>query len=172
MIEEAISKSEYCAHLRQNEDNFQEREENLNELIAKAHLWQSLHPSDDFCDFFQEIALAQSHDLQNKHGDQAVQLMTVHHSKGLEFPVVFVVGLEEQLFPHVYSKIETPDVEEERRLLYVAMTRAMEKLTLSYTKRRFMWGTWRQMNPSRFLFEIPDLTDTLEHDSDQPIFLY
>lgn len=170
LVEEAIAKSDYLNYLRTSEDNFLEREENLNELIAKAHLWQTLHPNDEPIDFFQEIALAQSHDQKGNSDQETIQLMTVHHSKGLEFPVVFVVGLEEQLFPHVYSKMETPDVEEERRLLYVAMTRAMEKLTLSYTKRRFMWGSWRQMHPSRFLFEIPDLTENL--DEEETIYIY
>ena len=81
-------------------------------------------------------------------------LMTLHAAKGLEFPVVFVTGLEEGLFPH--SRSEGEDIEEERRLCYVGMTRAMERLYLTHARRRRVYGSYQYNSPSRFLAEIPD----------------
>lgn len=158
LVQRAIERSCYVDYLRETQEQAQEREENLNELVAKAQQWQEMHPQEELRQFFLEITLAGAHDLKKDfQGEGAIELMTAHHSKGLEYQVVYVVGLEEQLFPHVYSKLEEPQVEEERRLLYVAMTRARERLLMSCCRRRFLWGNWRQMRPSRFLFEIPDL---------------
>jgi len=84
-----------------------------------------------------------------------ITLMTAHAAKGTEFPIVFIIGLEEGLFPHARSLMEKNEVEEERRLCYVAMTRAKEKLYLSYTKRRFYFGENSQSQASRFLADIP-----------------
>jgi DNA helicase-2/ATP-dependent DNA helicase PcrA len=81
--------------------------------------------------------------------------MTVHSAKGLEFPCVFVVGMEENLFPSIQSLNARADLEEERRLFYVAVTRAQQKLTLSYAENRYRWGTPSMCEPSRFISEIP-----------------
>jgi DNA helicase-2/ATP-dependent DNA helicase PcrA len=84
-----------------------------------------------------------------------IKMMTLHNSKGLEFSVVFFVGLEEDLLPHINSKDDSAAIEEERRLCYVGMTRAKKNLYLSAATYRYMWGTERLMRPSRFLKEIP-----------------
>ena len=84
-----------------------------------------------------------------------INLMTVHAAKGLEFKVVFVTGLEEGLFPHSLSK-SVEEIEEERRLFYVALTRAKDMVFLSYAGRRMMWGKYRYQVPSRFLSELPE----------------
>ena len=86
---------------------------------------------------------------------KSVPLMTLPSSKRLEFPIVFLAGLEEGIFPHSRSLEKLSEMEEERRLMYVGVTRAEEKLFLSYAKRRQMWGEYRYYSPSRFLNEIP-----------------
>ncbi len=103
--------------------------------------------------FMQDISLLTDADDENKDGD-TVSLMTIHSAKGLEFPAVFVVGLEENLFPSQLSVNSREDLEEERRLFYVAITRAEKKLTLSYANQRFRWGNLITCEPSRFLEEV------------------
>jgi DNA helicase-2/ATP-dependent DNA helicase PcrA len=103
--------------------------------------------------WLQDVALLTDED-RNKNDDDVVTLMTIHSSKGLEFKNVFVVGLEEELFPSMMMTGSKEDLEEERRLFYVAVTRAEKKLTLSYAVSRFRYGTVRMMEPSRFLNEI------------------
>jgi len=104
--------------------------------------------------FMQEVSLLTDADKDNKNTDDYVSLMTIHMAKGLEFPFVFLVGLEENLFPSVQSLTAREDLEEERRLFYVAITRAMKKLTLSYAESRYKWGTLTFCEPSRFIEEI------------------
>ena len=103
---------------------------------------------------FIALATLDSSGDSNKRNQDSVQLMTVHSAKGLEFPVVFLVGLEEDLFPSRQSKDEQK-LDEERRLCYVGMTRAMNTLTLSYASKRFIHGNSFYSMPSRFLDEIP-----------------
>ena len=86
----------------------------------------------------------------------AVTFMTLHNAKGLEFPVVFMVGLEEGLFPHSNSMLDPAELEEERRLCYVGMTRARERLYLTYAQSRLLYGGLQMNAPSRFLSEIPE----------------
>jgi len=93
--------------------------------------------------------------VENTRGAGGVSLMTLHCAKGLEFPVVFLVGMEENLFPHAHSREEPEDVEEERRLCYVGMTRAKEQLVLSRAVSRRLFGRSQFNEPSRFLEEIP-----------------
>ena len=107
-------------------------------------------------EFMQDIALLTDADKGNKDDVDRVTLMTIHAAKGLEFPYVYVVGMEENLFPSIQSLNSRADLEEERRLFYVAVTRAREKLTLSYAENRYRWGTPTLCEPSRFLSEIPD----------------
>jgi DNA helicase-2/ATP-dependent DNA helicase PcrA len=94
--------------------------------------------------------------MQASEGADAIQLMTIHSSKGLEFDVVFISGLEEGLCPHEQSLFESKGLEEERRLMYVAVTRARSKLYLSYALSRMLHGQTRYGMPSRFLEEIPE----------------
>ncbi len=104
--------------------------------------------------FMQDIALLTNDDNDKNPNADTVSLMTIHSAKGLEFPHVFVVGLEENLFPSQMSLNSRSDLEEERRLFYVAITRAEKKLTLSYATSRYRWGTLTNCEPSRFLDEI------------------
>ena len=107
-------------------------------------------------EFMQDIALLTDADKGDPNDTDRVSLMTVHAAKGLEFPCVHVVGLEENLFPGIQSLNSRADLEEERRLFYVAVTRAQQSLTLSYAENRFRWGTPVSCEPSRFISEIPE----------------
>ena len=109
--------------------------------------------------FMQDVALLTDADMSNDDDDDKVQLMTIHAAKGLEFQHVFVVGLEENLFPSIKSMYSPKDIEEERRLLYVACTRAKKSLTISYAEYRFRWGQLEVSTPSRFLkdFDVSHL---------------
>jgi DNA helicase-2/ATP-dependent DNA helicase PcrA len=104
--------------------------------------------------FMQDIALLTNDDNDKNPNADTVSLMTIHSAKGLEFDNVFVVGLEENLFPSQMALSSRTDLEEERRLFYVATTRAGKKLTLSYATSRYRWGTLSSCEPSRFLDEI------------------
>ncbi|MCK9203235.1 MAG: exodeoxyribonuclease V subunit gamma [Bacteroidales bacterium] len=107
-------------------------------------------------EFMQDVALITDADKKEPGDEDRVTLMTVHSAKGLEFPFVYVVGLEENLFPSIQSLNSRSDLEEERRLFYVAVTRAQQKLTISYAENRYRWGTPMICEPSRFISEIPE----------------
>ncbi len=107
-------------------------------------------------EFMQDVALITDADKGNPDDVDRVTLMTVHSAKGLEFPYVYVVGMEENLFPSIQSLNSRTDLEEERRLFYVAVTRAQQKLTLSYAENRYKWGTPTVCEASRFISEIPE----------------
>jgi DNA helicase-2/ATP-dependent DNA helicase PcrA len=106
-------------------------------------------------EFMQDVALLTDADKDDGNTDK-VSLMSIHAAKGLEFPYVFIVGLEENLFPSIQSISTRTELEEERRLFYVALTRAMEKVTLSHAESRYRWGQFTITEPSRFLEEIDD----------------
>ena len=112
--------------------------------------------------FMQDIALLTNDDNDKDPNADTVSLMTIHASKGLEFPVVFIVGLEENLFPSQLSLNSRSELEEERRLFYVAVTRAEKKLHLSYATSRYRWGTLNNCEPSRFLDELSPSTLDLD----------
>jgi len=105
-------------------------------------------------EFIQDIALITDADVEDKDETDQVSLMTIHAAKGLEFPYVFIVGLEENLFPSIHSLNSRADLEEERRLFYVALTRAEKKVTISYAENRYRWGNITICEPSRFIDEI------------------
>lgn len=105
-------------------------------------------------EFMQEVALITDADVQDKDSGDKVSLMTIHAAKGLEFPYVYIVGLEENLFPSIQSLGSRADLEEERRLFYVALTRAEKKLCISYAESRYRWGNLTLCEPSRFIDEI------------------
>ena len=107
-------------------------------------------------EFLEDVALATDFDNEKESDLDCVYLMTIHLSKGLEFPVVFIVGLEEDLFPSALSLSSRSELEEERRLFYVAMTRAEQKAVLTYTLSRYRWGKLVDAEPSRFIEEIDD----------------
>ncbi len=129
------------------------RWENVQELLSAISEYQDEHPEATFEQFLEEVALVSDIDQwEDKHN--AITLMTLHAAKGLEFPVVFVAGLEEGLLPFYSTQIEENELEEERRLLYVGITRAMKKLYLTYTRSRYRFGDVSFQSPSRFLSEI------------------
>jgi DNA helicase-2/ATP-dependent DNA helicase PcrA len=105
-------------------------------------------------EFMQEVALITDADVKDKDSGDKVSLMTIHAAKGLEFPYVYIVGLEENLFPSIQSLGSRADLEEERRLFYVALTRAEKKLCISYAESRYRWGNLTLCEPSRFIDEI------------------
>ena len=107
-------------------------------------------------EFMQDVALLTDADFGDDEGNDRVALMTIHASKGLEFPNVYLVGLEENLFPSIQSLNSRADLEEERRLFYVALTRAQKSVTLSYAENRYRWGNLTICEPSRFIYEIPE----------------
>ncbi|HFC92794.1 MAG TPA: DNA helicase II, partial [Leucothrix mucor] len=161
-VEKVILASKLKAHYLKKDkgDIGQARIENLNELISAA---QGFHykPDDDHADMdfltaFLSHASLEAGEGQAKAGDNCVQLMTLHSSKGLEFPLVFLTGMEEGLFPSDRSIDEVGKLEEERRLCYVGITRAEKQLVISYTEQRRLYGNMSYNLPSRFLDEIPD----------------
>lgn len=150
----AIEQTGYLGYLREDPESFDERKSNLDELIAKAVEWESSATDSTLGSFLEELALKSSLD-EADDSKERISLMTVHNGKGLEFTLTFVVGLEEDLFPHVNSRDSADAQQEERRLCYVGMTRAKDYLYLSYSMMRYLWGTQRYQRPSRFLYEIP-----------------
>ncbi len=142
-------KSEYPDDWEQRLENVEELGNTLQEFAERS----SLIGEELYVEFIASLTL--SSDQDEIEESSRVTLMTVHASKGLEFPVVFVTGLEEGTFPHVKSSETSQEVEEERRLFYVAVTRAKRQLFLSYSKRRRLFGSYRTMKPSRFISEIP-----------------
>lgn len=154
IVSSAIERSRYLEHLREDPETYEERRENLEELVAKAAEWEEETAQPTLSAFLEELSLKSSLDQKDPHED-CVRLMTFHHGKGLEFAIVFLVGMEEDLFPHANSQESAEALEEERRLCYVGMTRAKERLYLTASRFRFLWGFSRPMRPSRFLSEIP-----------------
>jgi len=132
----------------------QVRIDNLQEFINVAREFEETESEDELGDFLSQVALVSDVD-EITEGTNAVTLMTLHSAKGLEYPIVFLSGLEEGVFPHQRVKNSNSELEEERRLMYVGITRAQESLHITYAKRRQMWGEYRYSEPSRFIFEIP-----------------
>lgn len=131
----------------------EERLQNLNELVSSIHDFEKFHPTGTLADYLEQIALISDLDQHAEGG--VLPLMTLHLAKGLEFKAVAVVGLEEGLFPHSRSLDAFEELEEERRLFYVGMTRAKEHLTLTHAWRRYIHGQEQYGLPSRFFEEIP-----------------
>jgi DNA helicase-2/ATP-dependent DNA helicase PcrA len=130
------------------------RQENVATLIGQASEY------DNAAAFLEQISLVA--EVQEADPDESsVSIMTLHSAKGLEFPVVFLIGLEDGVFPLGRTVDEPDEMEEERRLCYVGITRARERLYLTNALSRQLWGSWQHMPPSRFLKEIPD--EFVEH---------
>jgi DNA helicase-2/ATP-dependent DNA helicase PcrA len=154
IVESVLERSGYLEAL-QNERTIeaQGRVENLQELLSVAHEYQETAEEPSLASFLQEISLYSDQDALRGE-TSLVTLMTLHNAKGLEFRAVFLIGMEEGIFPHVRA-IEEQGIEEERRLCYVGMTRAKERLTLLHTASRSLWGGRQHHAPSRFLDELP-----------------
>ncbi len=153
LVEEVIDQTGYFDLLKEDPDSEQDRKENLEELLSKATEWEEENPGAGLSAFLEELFLKSSPDPT--HEADCLRLMTIHNSKGLEFDVAFLVGMEEEIFPHANSLGNFEALEEERRLCYVGMTRARDHLYLSAARSRYLWGSSRMMRPSRFLSEIP-----------------
>ena len=153
LVERTLGRSGYLEALEAERTIEAEgRIENLQELVGVAREYQESADEPSLSHFLQEISLYSDQDAIR--GDSLVTLMTLHNAKGLEFRAVYLLGMEEGIFPHARS-IEEQGIEEERRLCYVGMTRAMEHLTLTHASSRSLWGSRGYNLPSRFLDELP-----------------
>ncbi len=155
LIEAVLDRSGYREALEAERTiEAQGRLENLQELVSVAQEWREQTAEPSLSSFLQEVSLYSDQDAIRGEGS-LVTLMTLHNAKGLEFRAVYLIGMEEGIFPHSRS-IEEQGVEEERRLCYVGMTRAMERLTLLHASSRMLYGGRSHNLPSRFLDEVPD----------------
>ncbi len=165
LIDVVVRESGYLETLRDGTTEGEVREENVKELLSVAKKFDTLSAREALNRFLEEVALIADTDSLDE-GTDAVRLMTVHSSKGLEFPVVFLIGLEEGIFPHSRSALSPSELEEERRLMYVGLTRAKEKAYLLHAEMRTLFGGMQVNPPSRFLSEIP--TELVEKREQKP----
>lgn len=155
LIEKIIENTNYLTEFEnEGEIEVQTRQDNINELIAVSKEYEKNNPEKKLSDFLTEISLSSDIDKMQDNED-IVTLMTVHSAKGLEFPIVFLVGMEEGVFPISRATMNDSQLEEERRLCYVGMTRAEEKLYLTYATERNIFGKTTNQRASRFLEDIP-----------------
>ncbi len=171
LLDLILARTGYLAYLDDSTEEGKMRIENVKELRSVAEEFP------DLTDFLENVALVENGNPPGRKNKpqvetEAVTLMTLHSAKGLEFPVVFMVGMEEGLFPHSRSMLDPKELEEERRLMYVGITRAKEKLYLTYTRQRLYFGTRSNNLVSRFLGDIPkDLIESNTNFRDQDDFL-
>ena len=171
ILDQVLKKTEYLSLYDPKDEEDNMRLENIKELRSVAIEFPSL------TSFLENVSLVEAEympDHPNKTGDKkdAVTLMTLHGAKGLEFPAVFMVGMEEGIFPHSRSLMNKEELEEERRLCYVGMTRAKKMLFLTYTRRRLYFGQKTSNTVSRFISDLPiDLVNNNSGSSDVPDFL-
>ena len=147
------------------------KQENIEELFITAENFiKNNYDSENIIDDFLDNAALEAGDYQSKLDNDPVQLMTIHSAKGLEFPVVFLTGLEEGIFPNENRKSGEDFLEEERRLCYVAITRAMKSLYITFANARYLHGSYNYLMPSRFISEIPDeLLESVKSDNYQHV---
>ncbi len=154
LLDEILKVTNYLELYDEKVEEERARLENIKELRSVATVFPNLSQ------FLQNIALVQDKEMPEKENNEksknVVTLMTLHAAKGLEFKVVFIIGMEEGIFPHARSLMDRSELEEERRLAYVGITRAREKLFLTYAKRRLFFGQRNTTTVSRFLFDIPE----------------
>lgn len=155
VLSRVLEETAYVESLRTEPEKFDDRVQNLNELSATLVRFTEENPEGTLGDYLEEVALLTDIDNYNADSDTVV-LMTLHAAKGLEFPVVFIPGLEEGVFPGQQSMYVDSEVEEERRLAYVGITRAKERLYLTHAKSRMIYGSTNYYRPSRFVAEIPE----------------
>jgi DNA helicase-2/ATP-dependent DNA helicase PcrA len=159
VLEAVLERSGYLAELTRSADPQDEtRLENLQELVAVAREFEEASEGGTLTDFLEQVALVADADQipdPDSESGGVVTLMTLHTAKGLEFPVVFLTGLEDGIFPHLRSLGDAAELEEERRLAYVGITRAQQRLYLSRAAVRSAWGAPQYNPPSRFLEEVP-----------------
>ena len=162
LMDDILEKTGYVKELEESdEEDAQDRIANIDELVSKVASYEESHDEPSLSEFLEEVALVADID-RVEDGDNRVLLMTLHSAKGLEFPVVYLAGMEDGLFPGYMSIVsdDADDLEEERRLAYVGITRAREDLTLTCAKQRMQRGEVQYNAVSRFVKEIPvDLLD-------------
>jgi DNA helicase-2/ATP-dependent DNA helicase PcrA len=158
-----LDQTGYLKDLRdENTEEANERIENLMELVSAAREYETREPEASLGGFVDRLSLLSEVDEESGTRDAKVWMMTMHAAKGLEFPLVIIAGLEEGLFPHSRSSEDVEELEEERRLCYVGMTRAQSQLVLTSAARRRVFGEYQSTEPSRFLDEIPpDLVERI-----------
>jgi DNA helicase-2/ATP-dependent DNA helicase PcrA len=155
-IGKMLDRSGYLQDLREDRSEDSEgRIENLAELVSAAREYESREPEPSLNGFVDRLSLLSDADEEEGARDARIWLMTLHSAKGLEFPMVILAGLEEGLFPHSRSSEEEEELEEERRLCYVGMTRARQRLILTGAARRRVFGEYQSSQPSRFIDEVP-----------------
>ncbi|MEK7151467.1 MAG: UvrD-helicase domain-containing protein [Patescibacteria group bacterium] len=168
LIKYILQKTNYESYINDKTGDGEARWENVKEILTATRKYDlsinstdseqaspTLTPREALEKFLEEVALIQETDKLDKNAS-AINLMTIHSAKGLEFPIVFIIGMEDGIFPHSRSLFEPAELEEERRLCYVGITRAKEKLYLTYCRERNLYGSTQFNSPSRFLFEIPE----------------
>ncbi len=166
LIKEVYEKSGYKKSLLDGSIEGETRDENVQELLSVAGKYDGIENSLHI--FLEEVALISDTDTINQDVDM-VHLMTLHSAKGLEFPVVFVIGLEEGLMPHSRALQNEEEMEEERRLMYVGITRAKERVYLVSARQRILFGSLKSSPPSRFLGDIPnDLLEYFDNKKNSP----
>lgn len=165
LFDELLQKIGYVDYLSLDKDTFADRMANINELESNIQRFAEENPDDPSIDaFLEDVALMTDIDNYNADSD-AVVLMTIHSAKGLEFPVVYMPGMENGIFPGMQSLMSQSEIEEERRLAYVGITRAKEKLILTNAKTRLLHGQTSYNPPSCFIEEIPpELTTVISPD--------
>ena len=155
-VGKVLDQSGYLRDLRdERSEEAEARIQNLVELVSAAREYEARDPEPSLGGFVDQLSLLSEVDEEDGSRNARVWLMTLHAVKGLEFPVVFMTGLEEGLFPHSRAKDDDEELEEERRLCYVGMTRARERLVLTNAARRRIFGDYQSTSPSRFLGEVP-----------------
>jgi len=156
LIGKMLDRTRYLNDLRdENSEEANERIENLMELVSAAREYETREPEASLGGFVDRLSLLSEADEESGTREAKVWMMTMHAAKGLEFPTVVIAGLEEGLFPHSRSAEDEEELEEERRLCYVGMTRARQQLVLTGAARRRVFGEYQSCEPSRFLNEIP-----------------
>src|SRR3990167_10571669 len=171
-MDKILHTTEYLSQLDPKDEEDMGRLENVKELRSVAIEFPNLSS------FLENVSLVEQEQLsdlaKNSNKSNAVTLMTLHAAKGLEFPNVFMIGMEEGIFPHSRSLMEKSELEEERRLCYVGITRAKERLFMTYSKRRLIFGQRSSNTLSRFILDIPKDTIIMNNvykDNDVPDFL-
>ncbi|MGE3178087.1 MAG: 3'-5' exonuclease, partial [Vicinamibacterales bacterium] len=155
-IGKMLDRSGYLQALREDRtEDGEARIENLAELVSAAREYESREPEPSLGGFVDRLSLLSDVDEEQGTSDARIWLMTLHSAKGLEFPTVVIAGLEEGLFPHSRSSEDEEELEEERRLCYVGMTRARQRLVITGAGRRRVFGEYQSSEPSRFIDEIP-----------------
>jgi DNA helicase-2/ATP-dependent DNA helicase PcrA len=165
LLDSLTRRIDYLNFLDDTTPQGESRQENVKELVSVAQSYQELGISS----FLEEVSLISDLDSYDQNSD-AVTLMTLHAAKGLEFPVVFMIGMEETIFPHARALYDQSEMEEERRLCYVGMTRAREELFMTYASSRMLYGGIQHNPPSRFMSEIDaeTVTNGSMFDTDTP----